>query len=43
VKVTVRITKSFKVEVKPLLKKYPSLTSDLLRLEKELTEAAAQG
>ena len=35
-KVTVRITKNFKVEVKPLLKKYHSLESDLLKLEKEL-------
>ncbi len=34
--VTVRITKNFKSEVKPLLKKYPSLKSDLLRLESEL-------
>lgn len=37
-KVTVRITKNFKVEVKPLLKKYHSLSNDLLKLEKELTE-----
>lgn len=35
-KVTVSITKNFKSEVKPLLKKYKSLASDLLKLEKEL-------
>lgn len=35
-KVTVRITNNFKAEVKPLLKKYKSLTNDLLKLEKEL-------
>ena len=34
--VTVRITKSFKAAVKPLLKKYPSLSKDLLKLETEL-------
>lgn len=34
--VTVRITKSFKSAVKPLLKKYPSLSKDLSRLEAEL-------
>jgi mRNA-degrading endonuclease RelE of RelBE toxin-antitoxin system len=37
-KVTVRITQSFKAEVKPLLKKYRSLTKDLSLLEKELIE-----
>ena len=37
-KVTVRITNNFKSEVKPLLKKYKSLTKDLLKLEKELLE-----
>jgi len=36
VKVTVRITNNFKSEAKPLLKKYKSLTNDLLKLEKEL-------
>jgi mRNA-degrading endonuclease RelE of RelBE toxin-antitoxin system len=36
VKVTVSITKSFKIAAKPLLKKYPSLAGDLLTLEKEL-------
>ena len=35
-KVTVRITNNFKSEAKPLLKKYKSLTNDLLKLEKEL-------
>ena len=35
-KVTVRITNNFKAEVKPLLKKYKSLTTDLLKLEREL-------
>lgn len=34
--VTVRITKSFEIAVKPLLKKYPSLKNDLLKLEKDL-------
>jgi mRNA-degrading endonuclease RelE of RelBE toxin-antitoxin system len=38
VKVTVRITNNFKSEAKPLLKKYKSLTNDLLKLEKELFE-----
>jgi mRNA-degrading endonuclease RelE of RelBE toxin-antitoxin system len=36
VKVTVRITKSFSAAIKPLLKKYHSLSKDLLDLEKEL-------
>ena len=35
-KVTVKITKTFKTAVKPLLKKYHSLSKDLLSLEKEL-------
>ncbi len=34
--VTVRITKSFRTAAKPLLKKYPSLSEDLLTLEAEL-------
>jgi len=38
VKVTVRITSNFKSEAKPLLKKYKSLSTDLLKLEKELLE-----
>lgn len=41
--VSVRITKSFKVAVKPLLKKYPSLKNDLLRLEKELLRNPREG
>ncbi|HUC82397.1 MAG TPA: hypothetical protein VMR70_15940 [Flavisolibacter sp.] len=36
--VVVRVSKSFKTAAKPLLKKYPSLSNDLLKLEKELTE-----
>lgn len=35
-KVTVRITRSFKTAAKPLLKKYQSLSKDLLNLEKNL-------
>ena len=35
-KVTVRITKSFKTAAKPLLKKYQSLSKDLLNPEKDL-------
>ena len=34
--VTVKITKSFSSAAKPLLKKYRSLSKDLLNLEKEL-------
>jgi len=34
--VSVRVTKNFKAAVKPLLKKYPSLHKDLLKLEEEL-------
>lgn len=41
--VTVRITKSFKTAVKPLLKKYPTFKSDLLKLERELIENPKQG
>lgn len=37
-KVTVSITQSFRTAAKPLLKKFPSLPSDLTRLEKELIE-----
>lgn len=37
-KVTIEITKSFKSAAKPLLKKYYSLSKDLLALEKELTK-----
>ena len=35
-KVIVRITKNFKLEAKPLLKKHRSLLNDLVKLEKEL-------
>ena len=37
-KVTVRITNNFKSELKPLLKKYHSLSNDLLQLEAELVQ-----
>jgi mRNA-degrading endonuclease RelE of RelBE toxin-antitoxin system len=43
VSVTIRITKSFKTAVKPLLKKYPSLKTDLLKLEKALIDEPKQG
>ena len=36
--VTVLITKNFKIAAKPLLKRYPSLSRDLLNLETELKE-----
>ena len=42
-KVTVRITKSFSAAVKPLLKKYHSLSKDLINLEKELTATPRLG
>jgi hypothetical protein len=35
-KVSVKITKTFKTAAKPLLKKYPSLSADLADLEAEL-------
>lgn len=41
--VTVRITKSFKTAVKPLLKKYSSLKNDLLNLEEALINEPKQG
>lgn len=34
--VTIRVTRSFTISVKPLLKKYPSLKKDLVSLEKDL-------
>jgi mRNA-degrading endonuclease RelE of RelBE toxin-antitoxin system len=43
VSVTVRITKSFKTVVKPLLKKYPSLKNDLLELEQALIDEPKLG
>ena len=42
-KVTVNITKSFSSAAKPLLKKYHSLSKDLLKLEKELIETPRLG
>ena len=36
--VIVRITKSFKIAAKPLLKKYPSLSKDLSKLETDLRD-----
>lgn len=36
--VTVRVTKSFKISVKPLLKRYHSLHNDLSILETQLTD-----
>ena len=36
--VRVVVTKSFKTAVKPLLKKYPSLSKDLQKLEVELAQ-----
>lgn len=42
-KVTVRITRSFRKAAKPLLKKFPSLSKDLLHLEKELTLSPRMG
>ncbi len=42
-KVTVNITRSFSSAAKPLLKKYHSLSKDLLNLEKELTATPRLG
>ena len=42
-KVEIRITKSFKKAVKPLIKKYPSVIKDLERLQTELLENPANG
>jgi mRNA-degrading endonuclease RelE of RelBE toxin-antitoxin system len=36
VKITIRISKGFTSQAKPLLKKFKSLSSDLLNLQKEL-------
>ena len=41
--VVVRVSKSFKVAVKPLLKRYPSLQKDLLALEAELVSNPSMG
>jgi len=35
-KVEVRVTRNFRKEAKPLIKKYPSFLDDLTRLEKDL-------
>jgi mRNA-degrading endonuclease RelE of RelBE toxin-antitoxin system len=43
VSVVVRVTKSFIASVKPLLKKYPSLSKDLLQLERDLSGNPKQG
>ena len=42
-KVIINVTGNFKVEVKPLLKKYHSLPADLLKLQKELSETPRLG
>lgn len=42
-KVTVKITKSFKTAAKPLLKKYKSLSKDLLNLERDLLKTPRLG
>ena len=42
-KVTVNITKSFKAAAKPLLKKYKSLSKDLLNLERDLSKTPRPG
>lgn len=42
-KVTVRITQSFKAALKPLIKKYPTIETDLLNLEKELIKTPRLG
>lgn len=41
--VTVRITSNFKKAIKPLLKRYASLSDDLLRLQEELKRDPRQG
>ena len=42
-KVIINITKNFKAEVKPLLKKYHSLHDDFLKLQRELSETPRLG
>jgi len=42
-KVLVRLTSNFKLEVKPLLRKFRSLADDLQKLEKELTVTPHSG
>lgn len=41
--VTVQITRNFRIAAKPLLKKYPSLSKDLLTLEAELINTPRLG
>ena len=41
--IELRVTKSFKKDAKPLLKKYPSLGNDLRVLENELIENPLKG
>jgi mRNA-degrading endonuclease RelE of RelBE toxin-antitoxin system len=43
VKVTVSVTRNFKIAAKPLLKKHRSLSKDLLKLEEELLKNPIQG
>jgi hypothetical protein len=43
VNVIVRISKSFKIAAKPLLKKFPSLQKDLSKLEAQLIENPTLG
>jgi mRNA-degrading endonuclease RelE of RelBE toxin-antitoxin system len=43
VNVIVRVSKSFKIAAKPLLKKFPSLQKDLLKLEGELIKNPTLG
>jgi len=42
-KVVVRVSKGFKKQAKPLLKKFPSLNHELVQLEKELIENPKTG
>jgi hypothetical protein len=42
-KATVRVSKSFKRQAKPLLKKFPSLADELLLLERTLIENPHSG
>lgn len=41
--VIVRVSRSFKVAAKPLLKKFPSLSKDLLKLESDLINNPSLG
>ncbi len=42
-KITIRITKNFKIAAKPLFKKYHSLPTDLAKLEKQLESSPRFG